>query len=189
MGRIAELMESGTLFEALGVPCLTPASDRVMLCGSPPMQRDLKQMLAERAVRDNNASTPGDFVVERAHADQGPGGRGLTRARPAPVASARWTGHRRRTSTGLARTRGASPAPGRRRPETCKNSRHAASRWPRTRNAVRTARTAAAPGSAGAYRCAGAPARRTLSARSGEGRSRRAVPSGLASRLENVRTC
>ncbi len=70
MGRITELMESGKLFEDLGVPPLDVASDRVMLCGSPAMLRDLKAMLEGRGFSEGNTSRPGDFVVERAFAEQ-----------------------------------------------------------------------------------------------------------------------
>jgi ferredoxin--NADP+ reductase len=69
-GRITELIESGKLFADLGVPGLDAANDRVMLCGSPAMLRDLKHMLESRGFREGNTSTPGDYVVERAFADQ-----------------------------------------------------------------------------------------------------------------------
>ena len=35
MGRITELIETGKLFDDLGLPPLDPAHDRVMICGSP----------------------------------------------------------------------------------------------------------------------------------------------------------
>ena len=70
MGRITELIESGKLFQDLGVPPLDPADDRVMICGSPGMLRDLKQMLEARGFKEGNTSTPGDFVIERAFAEQ-----------------------------------------------------------------------------------------------------------------------
>lgn len=70
MGRITELIESGKLFEDLGVPGLDPAVDRVMICGSPGMLKDLKGMLEGRGFREGSTSTPGDFVVERAFAEQ-----------------------------------------------------------------------------------------------------------------------
>lgn len=69
-GRITELIESGRLFADLGVPALDAAQDRVMICGSPPMLRDLKQLLEARGFAEGNTSTPGAFVVERAFAEQ-----------------------------------------------------------------------------------------------------------------------
>jgi ferredoxin--NADP+ reductase len=41
-----------------------------MLCGSPQMLKDLKNMLEERGFAEGNTSTPGDFVVERAFVEQ-----------------------------------------------------------------------------------------------------------------------
>jgi len=69
-GRIPDLIESGKLFADLGLPVFDPAEDRVMICGSPAMLRDLKQMLEQRGFREGNTSTPGDFVIERAFAEQ-----------------------------------------------------------------------------------------------------------------------
>jgi len=70
MGRITELIEGGKLFDDLGTPPLDPEHDRIMLCGSPSMLRDLKQMLEQRGFDEGNTSTPGDFVIERAFAEQ-----------------------------------------------------------------------------------------------------------------------
>ena len=70
MGRVTELMESGKLFTDLGVPAIDPAVDRVMICGSPGMLRDIKRMLEGKGFKEGNTSTPGDFVIERAFAEQ-----------------------------------------------------------------------------------------------------------------------
>ncbi|MBK6470824.1 MAG: ferredoxin--NADP reductase [Betaproteobacteria bacterium] len=70
MGRMTELMHSGKLFTDLGVPPLNPAEDRVMICGSPAMLRDLKHLLEERQFKEGNTTKPGDFVIERAFAEQ-----------------------------------------------------------------------------------------------------------------------
>ena len=69
-GRVTELIDNGRLFADLGLPTLDPARDRVMICGSPQMLKDLKCMLEERQFKEGNTSTPGDFVIERAFADQ-----------------------------------------------------------------------------------------------------------------------
>ena len=69
-GRIPDLMESGKLFADLDVPPLDAAHDRVMICGSPGMLKDLKHMLEVRGFREGNTSTPGAFVIERAFAEQ-----------------------------------------------------------------------------------------------------------------------
>ena len=70
MGRVTELMDTGKLFADLKMPPLDAANDRVMMCGSPAMLRDLKHMLEKRGFREGNTSTPGDFVIERAFAEQ-----------------------------------------------------------------------------------------------------------------------
>lgn len=70
MGRITDLIATGKLFDDLGVPQMHPAVDRVMICGSPEMLRDLKRLLEERHFKEGNTSTPGDFVIERAFAEQ-----------------------------------------------------------------------------------------------------------------------
>jgi ferredoxin--NADP+ reductase len=69
-GRTTDLIESGKLFSDLGVPALNPAEDRVMICGSPGLLKDLKGMLELRGFKEGNTSTPGDFVIERAFVEQ-----------------------------------------------------------------------------------------------------------------------
>ncbi len=70
MGRVTELIQTGKLFEDLGVPAFDPAVDRVMICGSAEMLRDLKSILEERGFKEGNTTTPGDFVIERAFAEK-----------------------------------------------------------------------------------------------------------------------
>ena len=70
MGRIPDLLENGKLCDDLGVPQLNPAEDRVMICGSPAMLRDLKNLLEHSGFDEGNTSTPGAFVIERAFAEQ-----------------------------------------------------------------------------------------------------------------------
>ena len=69
-GRITDLIQSGKLMKDLGLPDLDPANDRVMICGSPQMLKDLKVMLEKKDFEEGNTSKPGDFVIERAFADQ-----------------------------------------------------------------------------------------------------------------------
>jgi ferredoxin--NADP+ reductase len=70
MGRIPDLIESGKLAADLGLPALDPANDRVMICGSPALLRDLKYQLDERGFVEGNTSTPGDYVIERAFVEK-----------------------------------------------------------------------------------------------------------------------
>ncbi|WP_029463146.1 ferredoxin--NADP reductase [Serpentinimonas barnesii] len=65
-GRITDLIENGKLAADLGLPALDPAHDRVMICGSPEMLRDLKRMMEQRQFVEGNTSSPGDYVIERA---------------------------------------------------------------------------------------------------------------------------
>jgi ferredoxin/flavodoxin---NADP+ reductase len=68
-GRLTDLIENGKLFADLGLPPLDPKTDRIMICGSPGMLKDLKRMCEERGLVEGNTSTPGDFVIERAFAE------------------------------------------------------------------------------------------------------------------------
>ena len=70
MGRVTDLMASGKMFEDLKLPALDALHDRVMICGSPHMLKDLKHMLEGRGFKEGNTSKPGDFVIERAFAEQ-----------------------------------------------------------------------------------------------------------------------
>lgn len=69
MGRITELIDKGKLASDLDLPLLDPGEDRVMICGSPHMLRDLKTMLEARGLTEASTSMPGDFVIERAFAE------------------------------------------------------------------------------------------------------------------------
>jgi len=70
MGRVTELIESGKLFSDLDLPPLDAADDRLMICGSPGMLRDLKHSLEGDGFTEGNTSTRGDFVIERAFVEQ-----------------------------------------------------------------------------------------------------------------------
>jgi ferredoxin--NADP+ reductase len=69
-GRIPELIQSGKMQADLGLPTFDPANDRAMLCGSPAMLRELKELLEARGFTEGNTTKPGDFVVERAFVEQ-----------------------------------------------------------------------------------------------------------------------
>jgi ferredoxin--NADP+ reductase len=70
MGRVTDLMANGKMFTDLNLPHLDAAHDRVMLCGSPAMLKDLKHMLETWGFVEGNTSKPGDFVIERAFAEK-----------------------------------------------------------------------------------------------------------------------
>ncbi|MEM9068338.1 MAG: ferredoxin--NADP reductase [Myxococcota bacterium] len=68
-GRITEQLASGQLTRSLDLPDLESGRDRVMLCGSPDMVRDLRAMLDERGFTMGTAASPGGYAYERAFAD------------------------------------------------------------------------------------------------------------------------
>lgn len=70
MGRITDLIKNGKLFADLELPVIDPENDRIMICGGPDMLRDLKLMLEKMNFTEGNTSTPGEFVIERAFAEQ-----------------------------------------------------------------------------------------------------------------------
>ncbi len=66
-GRITALIENGKLFSETLLPPLDPATDRVMICGSPAMLKDLSALLDARGFEISpGVGEPGDYVIERA---------------------------------------------------------------------------------------------------------------------------
>jgi ferredoxin--NADP+ reductase len=70
-GRITDLVESGKLFEQIGLPPLNPETDRAMICGSPAMLQDCCDMLDKRGFKISpRIGEPGDYVIERAFVEK-----------------------------------------------------------------------------------------------------------------------
>ncbi|MFU8776384.1 MAG: ferredoxin--NADP reductase [Roseovarius sp.] len=69
MGRQTDLMASGKLFADLGVPPISPETDRGMICGSMDMLRDTKAALESFGLIEGSNSAPDTFVVEKAFVD------------------------------------------------------------------------------------------------------------------------
>ncbi|EMD84616.1 ferredoxin--NADP reductase [Pacificimonas flava] len=66
-GRIQDALNSGRVFAPLiGGRTLDPDSDRVMMCGSSAMIRDLSEMLDFLGFEEGANSRPGSYVLERA---------------------------------------------------------------------------------------------------------------------------
>lgn len=65
-GRITHLIESGKLFDDLGVPPLDPATDRAMICGSMGMIQDTKALMIAAGLKEGANSQPAEFVIEKA---------------------------------------------------------------------------------------------------------------------------
>jgi ferredoxin--NADP+ reductase len=68
MGRITTLIETGKLFEDLGVPKLDPATDRAMICGSMEMIQDVKALMVAHGLTEGSNAAPAEFVIEKAFA-------------------------------------------------------------------------------------------------------------------------
>jgi len=66
MGRITTLIETGKLFADLGIAPFDPAADRVMICGSMDMIRDVKALVEAAGFTEGSNHAPAEFVVERA---------------------------------------------------------------------------------------------------------------------------
>ncbi len=70
-GRLTEMLASGRMTDALGLPPLDPAHDRAMICGSPQMLADFRQLLDARGFEAApRIGTPGQYVFERAFVEK-----------------------------------------------------------------------------------------------------------------------
>ncbi|MBV8473045.1 MAG: ferredoxin--NADP reductase [Hyphomicrobiales bacterium] len=69
-GRISTLLTTGKLTNDLGLPAISPANDRFMLCGSPAMLADIRTILDQRGFLEGNHGEPGDYVIEKAFAEK-----------------------------------------------------------------------------------------------------------------------
>ena len=66
MGRITRLIENGRFYGDIGIAPLSPETDRVMICGSMHMLKDVKELVEGLGFKEGSLSHPADFVVERA---------------------------------------------------------------------------------------------------------------------------
>ena len=69
MGRITDLMRAGDVFAELGVPALSPETDRAMICGNLAFNLELKDMLEGYGLVEGANSNPQHYVVEKAFLD------------------------------------------------------------------------------------------------------------------------
>jgi len=65
-GRITQLMQDRSFFKALNLEFLDPAHDRIMLCGSMAMIKDVKSIIEPLGFIEGSNHQPGSFVIERA---------------------------------------------------------------------------------------------------------------------------
>ncbi|WP_090216667.1 ferredoxin--NADP reductase [Litoreibacter janthinus] len=66
MGRVTDKLRSGELFADLGVPPMTPETDRAMVCGSIGLNMDLKEIFEGFGLEEGANSDPKHYVVEKA---------------------------------------------------------------------------------------------------------------------------
>lgn len=70
-GRITDLIESGKLFDDIGLCPLDPDRDRAMICGSAEMLKDTANLLDRRGFKISpRVGAPGDYVIERAFVEK-----------------------------------------------------------------------------------------------------------------------
>ncbi len=69
MGRVTDLVSSGRLFSDLNMPPMSREDDRIMICGSMGLLKDMKMILEGAGFVEGANSSPADFVVERAFVD------------------------------------------------------------------------------------------------------------------------
>ncbi len=70
-GRLTTLMETGEMPQTLGLPPFDPANDRFMICGSPQMLADLRDVLDTRGFEVSpRIGSPGHYVFERAFVEK-----------------------------------------------------------------------------------------------------------------------
>jgi ferredoxin--NADP+ reductase len=69
-GRITDLITTNQLFDDLHQTPLDIETDRIMMCGSPAMLEDLKQLFASRGFAEGANHKPGHFVIEKAFVER-----------------------------------------------------------------------------------------------------------------------
>lgn len=70
-GRLTDLIESGKLFEDIGLPRFNREVDRAMICGSPSMLEDTSALLDKHGLNISpRMGEPADYVIERAFVEK-----------------------------------------------------------------------------------------------------------------------
>jgi ferredoxin--NADP+ reductase len=69
-GRITDLITSDQLFNDIHQAPLNIETDRIMMCGSPGMLEELRQLFETRGFLEGSHNTPGHFVIEKAFVER-----------------------------------------------------------------------------------------------------------------------
>ena len=65
-GRVTTALYEGKIQEKLGLEPLDAENDRVMICGSMPMNVELKEYLEDKGFKEGTMKEPGTYVLEKA---------------------------------------------------------------------------------------------------------------------------
>lgn len=68
-GRITQHINTGVLFDELDMPRLNPETDRVMICGSMEMIKDVAALVEEHGLTEGSNAKPAQYVIEKAFAE------------------------------------------------------------------------------------------------------------------------
>ena len=70
-GRVTTVIETGEIFEKIGLPRFNPETDRAMLCGSPAFLDDVAALLDQHGLKESpRMGVLGDYVIERAFVEK-----------------------------------------------------------------------------------------------------------------------
>lgn len=69
-GRLTDLIESGQLFDDIGLPSLNTEHDRFMICGSPSVLKDTCALLDARGFKESRHGQRAHYVIERAFVEK-----------------------------------------------------------------------------------------------------------------------
>jgi ferredoxin--NADP+ reductase len=69
-GRVTDGLRDGTISAKAGLPPLDPAVDRVMICGSEAMLKDMVVMMKDMGFEEGSSSKAGHYVIEKAFVEK-----------------------------------------------------------------------------------------------------------------------
>lgn len=69
-GRVTTALADGKVCAKAGLAALDPQHDRVMICGSEAMLKDMVVLMKERGFREGSSSEPGHYVIEKAFVEK-----------------------------------------------------------------------------------------------------------------------
>jgi ferredoxin--NADP+ reductase len=70
VGRVTDALESGLIPQKAHLQPLDPAQDRVMICGSEAMLKDMVALMTARGFVEGSSSKPGHYVIEKAFVEK-----------------------------------------------------------------------------------------------------------------------